>query len=124
MSTGAVWTCYALTRAGVELYSTTLHLPIRCYAEDDLEGARRVSRLLTFPQRVKYLRALTTMCTRPLESERGLQTYASLRASPGKEAVTVYLAPQAYSHALASVDAPPSFFDALVPPQVASGAVP
>jgi DMATS type aromatic prenyltransferase len=94
-------TCFALRPGNVELHSTTLHLPVRCYLPDDFEVARRISRLLGLPQRVRYMRALTALSDRPLEAGRGLQTYASLRASPEKEAVTVYLAPQVYSAALA-----------------------
>jgi Tryptophan dimethylallyltransferase len=92
-------TCFALRRGKLDLYTTTLHLPVRCYAPDDFDIARRVCTLLRFPQRVSYMRALTELAERPLQNGPGLQTYASLRASPGREAVTVYLAPQVYSSA-------------------------
>jgi DMATS type aromatic prenyltransferase len=90
-------TCFALRRGSIDMLSTTLHLPVRCYLAEDFEIARRVCGFLGFAQRVRYMRALTGLAERPLESGRGLQTYASLRASPGRQAVTVYLAPQVYS---------------------------
>jgi hypothetical protein len=90
-------TCFALRPGSLELHSTTLHLPVRSYLQDDFEIARRACRFLTFPQRVRYMRALVGLSERPLETGRGLQTYVSLRASPGRQAVTVYLAPQVYS---------------------------
>lgn len=90
-------TCFAFNQDSLDLHTTTLHLPVRCYAADDFEVARKVCKFLRFPQRVSYMRALTGVAERPLESGPGLQTYVSLRPSPGKQAVTVYLAPQLYS---------------------------
>lgn len=90
-------TCFALGRGSLELHTTTLHLPVRCYALDDFEVARKVCTFLSFRQRVEYMRAVTELAERPLESGPGLQTYVSVRPSPGREALTVYLAPQVYS---------------------------
>jgi hypothetical protein len=90
-------TCYALRLGTCDLHTTTLHLPVRRYAADDFEIARRICGFLRFPQRVSYMRAVTEFAERPLETGAGLQTYASLRASPGREAVTMYLAPEVYS---------------------------
>jgi DMATS type aromatic prenyltransferase len=105
-------TCFALQRGSIDLLSTTLHLPVRCYLAEDFEIARRVCGFLGFAQRVRYMRALTRLAERPLESGRGLHTYASLRASPGRQAVTVYLAPQLYSTDAPLVEeAPLSFFN-------------
>lgn len=92
--------CFALDGGRLELHSATLHLPVRCYLAEDFEIARRICRLLRFPQQVSFMRALTVTAERPLELDRGLQTYVSLRASPGREAVTIYLAPQVYSPAM------------------------
>lgn len=99
-------TCFALQGDKPGLHSATLHLPVRCYLAEDFEIARRVCRLLKFPQQVSFMRALTVTAERPLELDRGLQTYVSLRASPGLEAVTVYLAPQVYSSPPARVADP------------------
>ena len=90
-------TCFAFNRDSLDLHTTTLHLPVRCHASDDFEVARQVCKLLRFPQRVSYMRAVTGVAERPLEDGPGLQTYVSLRPSPGKQAVTVYLAPQLYT---------------------------
>ncbi|HKO94050.1 MAG TPA: tryptophan dimethylallyltransferase family protein, partial [Polyangiaceae bacterium] len=90
-------TCFALRRGSLELHTTTLHLPVRCYAIDDFEVARKVCTFLPFRQRVEYMRAVTELAERPLESGPGLQTYVSVRPSPGRESLTVYLAPQVYS---------------------------
>lgn len=100
-------TCFALRPGAMELHSTTLHLPVRCYVSDDFEIARRTCSFLNFPQRVRFMRAITALSERPLESGRGLQTYVSLRASPGRQAITIYLAPMVYSMA---GDEPRSFF--------------
>jgi hypothetical protein len=89
--------CFALCPGALELHSTTLHMPVRSYLSDDFEIARRTCAFLNFPQRVRFMRAITALSERPLESGRGLQTYVSLRASPGKQAVTIYLAPMVYS---------------------------
>jgi DMATS type aromatic prenyltransferase len=97
-------TCFALRRGNIDMLSTTLHLPVRCYLSEDFEIARRVCGFLGFAQRVRYMRALTGLAERPLESGSGLQTYASLRASPGRQAVTVYLAPQVYSTKAVTAD--------------------
>ena len=55
------------------------------------------------------VRAITALSERPLESGRGVQTYVSLRASPGKQAVTVYLAPLVYSPPSGSEEEPKFF---------------
>jgi DMATS type aromatic prenyltransferase len=117
-------TCFAFCQGKLELHSATLHLPVRCYGADDFEIARRITPLLTFAQRVRYLRVLTHLSDRPLDAGRGLQTYVSLRNSPGRRAVTVYLAPEAYARSAAR--AAPTVPDAsvfstlgLAPPQMA-----
>jgi hypothetical protein len=89
--------CFAFCRGALEPSSATLHLPVRCYHDDDFEIARRVCSLLSFSQRVRYLRVLTSASDRPLDAARGLQTYVSLRNSPGRQGVTLYLAPEAYT---------------------------
>ncbi len=120
--------CFALGRNSRELYTTTLHLPVRCYAADDFEIARQVCKFLGFPQRVAYMRALTHVAERPLESGPGLQTYVSLRPSPSRQAVTVYLAPQIYAPApTRSVDPALGLFSSFDEPRSlvhAAGAVP
>jgi hypothetical protein len=90
-------TCFAFCRGALEPHSATLHLPLRCYHDDDFEIARRVCSLLNFSQRVRYLRVLTSSSDRPLDAARGLQTYVSLRNSPGRQGVTLYLAPEAFT---------------------------
>jgi tryptophan dimethylallyltransferase len=90
-------TCFAFCRGALEPHSATLHLPVRCYHDDDFEIGRRVCGLLSFSQRVRYLRVLTSSSDRPLDAARGLQTYASLRNSPGRQGVTLYLAPEAFT---------------------------
>lgn len=104
--------CFALCPGAMELHSTTLHLPVRSYLSDDFEIARRTCAFLSFPQRVRFMRAITALSERPLESGRGLQTYVSLRASPGKQAVTIYLAPMVYSTPSALEEGPRWFFHA------------
>jgi hypothetical protein len=90
-------TCFAFCDGVLDPHSATLHCPVRAYGGDDFEIARRAVALLTFRQRVRYLRVLTNLCDRPLDAGRGLQTYISVRNSPGNQALTVYLAPEAYA---------------------------
>ena len=99
-------TCFALRRSDSQLYSGTLHLPIRCYTDDDFSAARQICGLLGYQQRLAYMRALTAFSQRPLEVDKGMQTYVSLRPSPGVQAATVYLAPQVYSR-VEMPEAPP-----------------
>ncbi len=90
--------CFALRNGAPTPHSVTVHLPVRCYgARDDWAIAKLICSHLTFAQRVRYLRLLTAFSKRPLDTGKGVQTYVSLRATPGSEALTVYLAPEAYA---------------------------
>jgi hypothetical protein len=90
-------TSHAFGGAPMGSFSTTLHLPVRDYLPDDFEIARRVCEFLDPDQQGAFLRALTAVAERPLQADRGLTTYVSLRATPAREAMTIYLAPQLYT---------------------------
>jgi hypothetical protein len=90
-------TSHAFGGAPIGSFSTTLHLPVRDYLANDSEIARRVCEFLDPGQQGAFLRALAVVAERPLQADRGLTTYVSLRATPGREAMTLYLAPQLYT---------------------------
>jgi hypothetical protein len=90
-------TSHAFGGAPIGSFSTTLHLPVRDYLTQDLEIAQRVCEFLDPEQQGAFLRALAAVAERPLQAGRGLTTYVSLRATPAREAMTFYLAPQLYT---------------------------
>jgi hypothetical protein len=90
-------TSHAFGGAPIGSFSTTLHLPVRDYLTQDLEIAERVCEFLDPEQQGAFLRALAAVAERPLQAGRGLTTYVSLRATPAREAMTFYLAPQLYT---------------------------
>lgn len=92
-------TSHAFGGAPITSFSTTLHLPVRDYLTQDFEIAGRVCEVLDSEQQGTFLRALTAVAERPLQAARGLQTYVSLRPTPAREAITIYLAPQLYTSA-------------------------
>lgn len=88
--------CLAFTAARAQP-TATLHVPIRCYVDNDEQAAERITSLLP-PQAAKRLRrTLAAVADRPLAVGRGLLTYASLRPAPDRLRVTVYLAPEVYA---------------------------
>jgi hypothetical protein len=90
-------TSHAFGGAPIGSFSTTLHLPVRDYLTQESEIARRVCEFLDAEQHGAFRRALAVVAGRPLQADRGSQTYVSLRATPAREAMTIYLAPQLYT---------------------------
>jgi hypothetical protein len=90
-------TSHAFGGVPIGSFSTTLHLPVRDYLPHDVEVARRVCEFLDPEQQGPFLRALRAVAERPLHADRGLTTYVSIRATPAREATTIYLAPQLYT---------------------------
>jgi len=88
--------CFAFTAAPAQP-TATLHVPIRCYVDDDEQAARRVTSLLPPDAAIRLRRTLAAASDRPLGVGRGLLTYASLRPAAGRLRVTVYLAPEVYA---------------------------
>lgn len=77
----------------------SLYLPIRDYVADDEEARHRVLTLLTrygFDHTV-IDRAIAAMTARPLHEGVGLIAHVSLRLSPAKPGMTVYLSSEAYA---------------------------
>lgn len=77
--------------------SATLHVPVRCYAEDDREALGRILPFLPSGAGPLYARLLASLTPRRLEDGVGLQTYASLRRHGGSRRVTVYLSPELHA---------------------------
>jgi DMATS type aromatic prenyltransferase len=88
--------CFSFTRRDPRPCGT-LHIPARCYVENDQVLFERVLGLLDDVTGEVYKSAVRALSTRPLERGRGFQTYVSLRRVKGLPRVTVYLAPEIYS---------------------------
>jgi hypothetical protein len=88
--------CFAFT-SGHPQATATVHVPIRCYVDDDDQAARRVTSLLEPDAAKRLTRTLAAAANRPLGVGRGLLTYASLRPAADRLRVTVYLAPETYA---------------------------
>jgi hypothetical protein len=77
--------------------AVALHVPVRCYAEDDLAVVRRVRPFLSKADADLYQRVVTGLGGRPLDAGVGLQTYASVRHYRGRDRLTAYLSPELYA---------------------------
>lgn len=94
-------TCFAFTSDNeTQPYSTTLHLPIRCYAENDNIAMQRISRFLPSGDAQMYQQAVASIAGRPLEAGVGIQTYVSFKRLAEQQILTIYLAPEAYGSTL------------------------
>ncbi|MEM7156966.1 MAG: tryptophan dimethylallyltransferase family protein [Myxococcota bacterium] len=91
-----VLSCFAFSRRTPAPVGT-LHLPVRCYAEDDAASARRILAHLPAAAATHYLDAVEAFSARPLGAGQGLQTYASFRRERSAQRLTVYLAPEGYA---------------------------
>lgn len=90
---------------GIQLY-----VPIRCYAQNDLDAMARI-RSVVEPSRYAMLdMAVQSIAHRPLESGVGLIQWAAMRREGGKIRTTFYLATEAYCHAAARTLVPEASF--------------
>lgn len=90
-------TCYAWT-SQARGCASTLHVPIRAYAANDLVAYERILGYLQ-QQNIDgagYARALPAFAMRPLDAGSGIQSYASIKGTADGNAVTVYLVPESY----------------------------
>ena len=95
-------TCLAF-REGCDMpYTITLHVPIRCYAQNDQVALERIANQLTPKEASAYERAVRCLARRPLDRCAGIQTYASVRHEDGRKRMTIYLSPEVYSVPLRS----------------------
>jgi hypothetical protein len=90
-------TCMAFVAGKREPSTCTLHIPIRCYANNDQIILDRVRRFLSPTEAALHARAVRSMASRPLEAHAGMQTYTSFRRVEGRKRLTVYLSPEVYS---------------------------
>jgi hypothetical protein len=88
--------CFAFI-AGQAVPHATLHVPIRCYVDDDSQALARVAAMLPSSVSRPLVRAIHGFATRPLSAGRGLITYTSFTPSDRGLRVTAYLAPEAYT---------------------------
>lgn len=93
-----VLTCHAFT-AGSDgrPHSTTLHLPIRDYVDDDLRAAHRILEYLGPARRPTFQAALSALAGRPLEAGVGLIQWSSFKRRAGQNRLTFYLSPEVYA---------------------------
>lgn len=77
--------------------ATTLHVPVRCYVDDDAVAADNIAGALGPAAGAVYRRALAAIAARPLDAGVGLQTYASQQRRGDALRTTVYLATEAYA---------------------------
>jgi tryptophan dimethylallyltransferase len=76
----------------------TVHVPVRCYQENDAASVRAISAFLSQENAATLESVTRYLAHLPLELSHGVITYASLRAGPtGATETTVYLAPQLYA---------------------------
>jgi hypothetical protein len=90
-------TCHSFTsdndgRAG----SVTLHVPVRCFVDNDQVAMERIASQLSERDGRLYRKALRSIASRPLASGAGIQTYASFCRQDGLARITAYLALEAY----------------------------
>jgi hypothetical protein len=90
-------TCMAFVSGKREPSTCTLHIPIRCYANNDRIVLDRVRRFLSPKEAALHARAVRSMASRRLDAHAGLQTYTSFRRVEGRKRLTVYLSPEVYS---------------------------
>jgi hypothetical protein len=90
-------TCMAFVAGKREPSTVTLHVPIRCYVENDQVVVERVRQFLSEMEADLHSRAVRGMASRPLGAHAGLQTYTSFRRVEGRKRLTVYLSPEIYS---------------------------
>jgi len=95
-------TCLAFREGCDAPYTITLHVPIRCYAQNDQVALDRIANQLTPTEALAYRRAVRSLARRPLDRCSGIQTYASVRHEDGRKRMTIYLSPEAYSVPLRS----------------------
>jgi DMATS type aromatic prenyltransferase len=90
-------TCFAFVAGKREPITATLHLPIRCYSNNDQVVLERVGQYLSPTEAHLHAQAVLSMISRPLDARTGMQTYASFRRVEGRRRLTVYLSPEVYS---------------------------
>ena len=88
--------CFAFV-AGQAVPRATLHVPVRCYVDDDSQALERVAAMLPSTVSLPLARAIQGFASRPLSVGRGLITYISFTPSDRGLRVTAYLAPEAYT---------------------------
>jgi DMATS type aromatic prenyltransferase len=91
-----ILSCFAFS-ASTRKPSITLHIPTRCYVENDADSAARVGALLAPVDRQELQGILVGFSGRPLDVGRSLITYVSLRREAAGLQITTYLAPEAYA---------------------------
>ncbi|MGC4092794.1 MAG: tryptophan dimethylallyltransferase family protein [Polyangiaceae bacterium] len=97
-----VITCLSFVEGDLAPTTATVHFPVRSYADSDDAVRTALRGYLPSTSTQPYTEALEAFARRSLGARSGMQTYASLRLDPGRDRVTVYLAPEAYANPVAS----------------------
>jgi DMATS type aromatic prenyltransferase len=88
--------CTSFRRAS-RVPDVTLHVPIRCYADNDADATNRLLPLVGSSEVMSLRKAVEAVSGITAENTRGVLTYASLRQGRDGLRVTGYLAPQLYT---------------------------
>jgi DMATS type aromatic prenyltransferase len=92
----------AVFRQGSAPPDVTVHIPIRCFTDNDAEAAERLTSVLSELDVARLRRAMEAVSGRAAETTQGVLTYASLRQTAAALRVTGYLAPQLYTAPVAA----------------------
>jgi DMATS type aromatic prenyltransferase len=90
-------------RHGLATPDVTVHVPIRCFADNDSDAAERLVGVLSATEIPRLRRVLEAVSGHAPASTCGVLTYASMRLSAGALRVTGYLAPQLYASPIAGI---------------------
>lgn len=86
--------------------SLTLHVPVRCYSENDEVSLQRIRELLSVDDGRALSSALRAFSDRPLESDCGIVTYASESYVGNCRRLVIYASPELYLQGARSSPAP------------------
>jgi DMATS type aromatic prenyltransferase len=95
--------CVAFRRDPAAKPDVTVHVPIRCFVDNDAEGAERLVGMLGVKDVARLQRVMEAVSGHAPASTRGVLTYASMRQTNGALRVTGYLSPQLYATPVAAV---------------------
>jgi DMATS type aromatic prenyltransferase len=90
--------CVAFIAGEPDPYTITMHLPIAHYAASDAHARRRIASFMTTHgmDELLHTRVLRSIARSPLETSRGIQSYASYRRQGSSMRLTIYLSPELY----------------------------
>jgi DMATS type aromatic prenyltransferase len=96
-TTRPVISCFAFTTDN-EMYplSSTLHLPIRFYLNNDEIARQKISHILSPQNAAIHEQIISCIADRHLVDSSGIQTYCAFKRKKSKKSNTIYIAPETY----------------------------